>query len=95
MYTLPSMLRKVLQSHWPCEASYAGCYMARKVDTLFEHVVRIGSLGGHARAAALTDEERSESARHAGLARAKKLSKARRVEIAKKASAAAAAKRKK
>jgi hypothetical protein len=47
-----------------------------------------GKKGGKARAAALTAEERSESARVAAEGRARKLSPKRRAEIARKAAAA-------
>jgi hypothetical protein len=56
-----------------------------------KHAVALGSLGGKARAAALSDTERSEGARVAGLAggvaRAAKLTPERRKEIAAKAAA--------
>jgi hypothetical protein len=60
--------------------------------SLKDHVTRIGALGGEARAANMTDEERSESARQAGLvggrARAASLTKAQRKAIAQAAAAA-------
>ena len=60
--------------------------------TLEEHLARIRSLGGKARAAALTSEQLSEIGRKAGQvggkARAEKLSKRKRSEIARAGAAA-------
>lgn len=54
----------------------------------------LGTLGGKARAKALTSTERSEIARQGAKARASKLSKAERSEIARKAVQARIAKQK-
>ncbi len=60
--------------------------------TLAEHIQTIAPLGGRARMAAMTDEQRSDFGRQGGLAggeaRAKALSPKKRSEIAKKAAAA-------
>ena len=64
----------------------------KKSITLAEHIQRIASLGGKARAENLSAEELSAIGRKAGLvgdaARAQSLSSKRRAEIAKKAAAA-------
>ena len=64
----------------------------RKPLTVEEHMKRIAPIGGDARAASLTQEERSEIGRTGGKvggkARAAKLTKEQRAAIARKAAAA-------
>lgn len=66
--------------------------MAKKILTVAELTSKAGKIGGKARAAKLTAEERQAIARMGGeiggRARAEKLSKKRRSEIAQKAAAA-------